>query len=230
MWVTAGIVVAGAMSAGAQAYSANKAGKAAKSQAQNELQLKQEQFDYQRQLQQPFYDEGLPAFRSLSSAVNGTVDPATGRTWTPTNSPAYEWQRQQTEKNMGRKLRALGRENSTFGLNAMTESNRNLAASEWDKQIGRLADMSNIARGGASALAGISGNRVNSIGDYTNGMLAGNLISAQGTNNAIQTGMAGLNTAARLYQQPTLSSTNAAPAQGNSYGVLASDAGYTWGV
>lgn len=230
MWVSATIAAVGAVaSAGAQAYSANKAGKAAKSQAQNEFQLKQEQFDYQRELNQPFYDEGLPAFRSLASAVNGTIDPATGKTWTPTTSPAFDWQKSQLEKNMGRKLRALGRENSTFGLNAMGDAYNNLYSNEYDKQIGRLADMSNMARGGASTLAGISNQRVGAISDYTNGMLAGNLIKQQGYNNAIQTGLSGINAAAGLYKQPSVSQGNSLQGAGNSYGVLQSDEGYRWG-
>lgn len=220
MWVSAAVVAAGAIGAGAQAYSANQAGKAAQGAARNELELKQQQFDYQKQLNQPFYDKSLPALDSLVSGIRGTVDPNTGRTWTPQDSPALDWQRQQLDKNMGRRLRALGRENSTFGLNSMGDAYNNLYANEYDKQLGRLADLTNIARGGASSLSNISNQRVGAIGNYTEGMLAGDLIKQQGYNNAIQTGLSGINAAAGIYKQPKLSQPSISGMQpGNSYGV-----------
>lgn len=93
----------------------------------------------------------------------------------PTETDAYKWQQSQMEKNTGRTLRSLGRANSTYGMNVMADSNKNLAASEYDKQLSRLADLTNIARGGSSSLASASAG-------FSTG--AGNNLTQQGNNAA----------------------------------------------
>lgn len=118
--------------------------------------LAREQFDYQKEIAKPFYEEGLPAFREMTSAITGKPSPTTGKVWTPETTPAFQWQQAEQEKALGRSLRALGRESSTFGETARTQATQSLLASEYDKQLGRLADLTNIARGGASSLAGAS--------------------------------------------------------------------------
>lgn len=134
----------------------NQAGKSMKSGANNQIALEREMFNYSKGLQKPFYDLGLPAFKSYASAITGTIDPNTGKTWTPETSPAYQWQKQQGEQNLSRSLRALGRSNSTYGMNATGDFNRNLAGAEYQNQLARLADLSNIAQGGASDLSSLA--------------------------------------------------------------------------
>lgn len=134
---------------------AEAAQKAAETQ-EKAFQLQKEQFEYQKELQRPFYEEGLPAYREMVSAITGKPSPTTGKAWTPETTPAFQWQQAEQEKALGRSLRALGRENSTFGQSARTRGTQSLLASEYDKQLGRLADLTNIARGGASSLAGAS--------------------------------------------------------------------------
>lgn len=92
----------------------------------------------------------------MTSAITGKPSPTTGKVWTPETTPAFQWQQAEQEKALGRSLRALGRESSTFGQSARTRGTQSLLASEYDKQLGRLADLTNIARGGASSLAGAS--------------------------------------------------------------------------
>lgn len=152
---------------------------------QREGELYQRGLDQQtRDMYRPFYDLGLPAYKSYASAVTGGIDPNTGHTWTPTDSPAYQWQMDQANKATSRSLRALGRQNSTFGMNTIADSNRNLASKEWDSQIGRLADLSNIARGGASSLAGINSqmgvNGINSANNQANYLLGLSQLKSQG--------------------------------------------------
>lgn len=134
---------------------ANNAITAQTAAADKANQLQRDQFEYAKTTNQPFYDKGLAGFNQYASAVTGTPG-ADGKVWSPTETPAYQWQQQQMEKNTGRTLRSLGRENSTYGMNVMADQNRNLAATEYDKQLGRLADLTNIARGGASSLTGAS--------------------------------------------------------------------------
>lgn len=107
-------------------------------------------------LYRPFYDKAMPAWDSYTSAINGTIDPNTGRMWTPESSPAFAWQKQQSEDDLNRRLRSMGRSNSTFGNQAFMNNNRNIYASEFDKQLGRLSDLSNIARSSAGSLAEIN--------------------------------------------------------------------------
>jgi len=133
------------------------AGSAAKKQKEMDMLAlirQQQMFNYAKKLNQPFYDAGLPALGSLEAATTGTVDPNTGRSWTPTDSPAYKWQQDQQQKTLDRRLSSMGRSNSTFGINAATEASGNLAASEYDRQLNRLSNMVNIGRGGAAALTG----------------------------------------------------------------------------
>jgi hypothetical protein len=132
----------------------------------------------------PFYDQGLAGFTSYASAINGTVDPTTGRSWTPESSPAFDWQQQQAMKQQNRQLRALGRSNSTFGMNARNDLYNKLYSSEYDKQLGRLADLTNIGRGGASSLAGInrdmSQSSINQGDSLANYLLADQSIKSRG--------------------------------------------------
>lgn len=142
--------------------------------ANNALQLQREQFEYQKKLNEPFYNKGLSGFEQYASAITGKPGPD-GKVWSPTETPAYTWQKQQLDKNMGRTLRSLGRENSTYGMNVVGDQTRSLEAGEYDKQLGRLADLTNIARGGASTLTSSSG---------TYGANAGNMITANANNQA----------------------------------------------
>lgn len=66
-------------------------------------------------------------------------------------SPMYQFQRDIGEKNLQRRLSAMGRGSSTFGMNAFSDFNRGLLASESDKIYGRLIDQANIARGAATS-------------------------------------------------------------------------------
>lgn len=176
-----GSVVSGLM----QSKASKDAAAAQGSAKRQELALLREQFNYQKELNKPFYDAGLPGFKSYASAITGGIDPNTGRTWTPTTSPAFQWEQQQANKGLNRSLRALGRSNSTFGANATSESNRNLAASEYDRQLGRLADLTNIARGGASSLSNAStnygargGSALSDLGEIKAGGILGEALGA----------------------------------------------------
>lgn len=175
--------------------------------ANNALQLQREQFEYQKRLNEPFYNKGLQGFDQYASAVTGKPGPD-GKVWTPTESPAYQWQQQQMEKNTGRTLRSLGRANSTYGMNVMADQNRNLAASEYDKQLGRLADITNIARGGASSLTGASStygtnaatNITNSANNQANASLSGGLMNQNNIYNNQQNLMSLANLGLKAYQ------------------------------
>jgi hypothetical protein len=213
-------VVSGIMGANSAEDAAETAADAQTESTDKSLALQREQFEYQKELNKPFYDKGLSSFDQMTSAINGTPM-ANGKTWTPTESPAYKWQQQQMEKNTGRSLRAMGRYNSTYGMNAVTEGNKNLAASEYDKQLGRLADMTNIARGGASTLANASSGFANNAGNslvnmgnnQANAALAGGVMRQNSLNNMSQGLYSGANLAIKAY------------GNSNNNGALYNDAG-----
>lgn len=274
MWVvvaTAGAAVVGGVASNIAANkSANAAKDASKTQAESAdraLEFEQEQFEYQKRLNEPFYNMGLPAAYQYASAITGQpqtyADPryqqltedevadlnstavsapvgqgtlsrmmsrsqpaapkydtakkwyrgpdgqivestptVTTGPWTPQETEAYKWQQQQMEKNTSRSLRAMGRYNSTYGMDAITKGNSNLAASEYDKQLGRLADLTNVARGGASSLSSMAGqfansasnNIINSGNNQANATLAGGMMQA----NAINNGVSGLYSLANM--------------------------------
>ena len=175
--------------------------------ANNALQLQREQFEYQKRLNEPFYNKGLQGFDQYASAVTGKPGPD-GKVWSPTETPAYQWQQQQMEKNTGRTLRSLGRANSTYGMNVMGDQNRNLAATEYDRQLGRLADLTNIARGGASSLTGASSTyganaantAVNSANNQANASQSGGLMNQNNIYNNQQNLMSLANLGLKAYQ------------------------------
>jgi hypothetical protein len=165
----------------------NKAIEAQQSAEDRRASLAEDQFAYQKLLQDPFFKSSLPAYYSLVDAITGKrqnyADPnytlitegankgkyqgtngaisatqpmQTSSAFKPTETDAYKWKQSQMEKNTSRTLRSLGRANSTYGMNAIGDQNRNLASTEYDTQLGRLADLTNIARGGASSLANAS--------------------------------------------------------------------------
>jgi len=110
---------------------------------------------------QPLYDMTLPGAESYYAASAGQVDPRTGRPWSPANNPAFQWQQEQLNKQMGRSLRALGRSNSTFGMNTLADANRDLIASEYDRGYNRLGNAEAAFRGyltGTNANTTASGN------------------------------------------------------------------------
>lgn len=215
MWVAVAAAGAGligsAISADASKSASNKA-RDAQSQASGQaLDLEREQFEYQKKLNEPFYNLGLPGMASYASGILGTPqeytdlagNKQTAQVWNPQETEAYKWQQQQVEKNLGRSLRAMGRYNSTFGADAIAKSNRDLAASEYDKQFGRLADLTNVSRGGASSLAATSNafannagsNIINAGNNQANAQLANGLIKT----NAINSGVNGLFSLANIY-------------------------------
>jgi len=122
------------------------------------------------------YNEAGTYYRDAQGNITDQAPPMMqSEAFNPTETDAYKWQQSQMEKNTGRTLRSLGRANSTYGMNVMADSNKNLAASEYDKQLSRLADLTNIARGGSSSLASASAG-------FSTG--AGNNLTNQGNNAA----------------------------------------------
>ena len=247
----------------------NKALNAQSSASDRALKLQQDQFDYQKSLQDPFFKGSLPSYYNLVDAITGerqtyndpnaisltqgeiaelnnlyrtqngisnsfeasqqpgwnkysadktwyrdasgniTDQPAqmTSKAFNPTETDAYKWQQQQMEKNTGRTLRSLGRSNSSYGMNVMADQNRNLASSEYDKQLGRLADLTNIARGGASSLAQASTGYTNAAGQniinmgnsMANASLAGGMLKQNSLYNNQQNGMSLANLGLKAY-------------------------------
>lgn len=140
-----------------------------------------------------------PQYMGPNGQITGQAPMIQAKAFNPTETDAYKWQQSQMEKNTGRTLRSLGRANSSYGMNVMADQNRNLAASEYDKQLGRLADLTNIARGGASSLAQASTGYTNAAGqnminqgnNLANSSLAGGMLKQNSLYNN-QSNLAGL--------------------------------------
>lgn len=293
--------------------SADKAISQQQAASDRAMTLSENQFDYQRQLNEPFYNLGLPAFGTLAATVTGQpstyADPryqkladddinrltdewiqskglpsqytfdyrsrpelladmpykhggtyyrgpsgeivdkvptVTAQAFQPQDSPAFQWQKERTLADLGRTLRMQGRSNSTAGLNATGRVLGDLNASEYDKQLGRLADLTNIARGGASTLAGASAGFTNAAGsnllnmgaNQANATLAGSALRQNNLYNNQQSAMSLANLGLKLYDQYKNNNSGGGGYMGGgggggyggegSYGVLQSDAGYNW--
>lgn len=174
----------------AQSKASDQSIAAATKASEDALKLQREQFEYQKSLQQPFFETGKPAFDAYAKEVMTSVAP--DGSFTPKESEAYKWQLGQAEKNNSRTLRALGRENSSYGMGEQFKSQQNLASNEYDKQLARLADLTNIARGGASSLATASSGYTNAAGQnmLNQGSVLSDIYANQG-NNAANATLAG---------------------------------------
>lgn len=223
MWVAVGIVGAAVVGGVASSIAADKGADAARdaaniqgAAAQNELELKQQQFDYQKQLNQPFYDKGLEGFNAYSDNIMSSVG-ADGK-FDPTQSDAFKYR----EKDLGRTLRSLGRSNSSYGIDIRNRA----AADEYDKQLSRLGDLTNIARGGASSLGSASGayatgasQTLQNMGEgQANATLAGGMMQQNGLYNGINTGTSLANLGIKAYSQYNQPSSSGWSTTGGQYG------------
>lgn len=124
------------------------------------------------------FDSGYVPGQAKYRAPNGTIvdkAPMVSSKYNMQESPGYQWQLQQGQKQLDRTLRSLGRSNSTYGMQQQGNFIQNLNANEYDKGINRLAtlagfgqgNVSNVANSGASAanqIAGVNTNTANSLG------------------------------------------------------------------
>jgi len=121
-------------------------------------------------------------YQKYLAELNGMADPT--KYLTDANAiydnPIYKFQRDEANKNLSRSLRSLGRENSTYGMNAIGKQNNQLAADSMNQLIG--LDNSKFSR-----LSGLAGTRYASLADQYNRLrdLAGSGQAAAGlTSNA----------------------------------------------
>jgi hypothetical protein len=97
----------------------------------------------------PYRDLGTDALSRYRGILDGTQSIK--------ETPEYQWEVAQTDKNMNRQLRALGRQNSTYGMNALADAYNNLAVKEKNSYLDRL--QGDIKTGSnASAMTGSAGN------------------------------------------------------------------------
>jgi hypothetical protein len=138
--------------------------------------------EYQQKINPGKYASGRDYYVGPDGQITDAPPQTTTSAFNPQETDSYKWKQQQMEKNTGRTLRSLGRSNSTYGMNVMADQNRNLASTEYDTQLGRLADLTNIARGGASSLASASTGALNNTmaNNTAQGNAAGNYSLAQG--------------------------------------------------
>lgn len=125
---------------------------------------------------------GDPQYQKYLAEMEGMRDPTKYLTNADEifNNPIYKFQRDEANKGLSRSLRSLGRENSTYGLNAMGKQNNQLALDATNQLIG--LDNTRFSR-----LSGLAGTRYASLADQYNRLrdLAGSGQAAAGmTSNA----------------------------------------------
>lgn len=121
------------------------------------------------------YQDYLSELKSLSDPTRYLTDSKA-----VFENPIYQFQRDEATKGLSRKLRSLGRENSTYGLDAFGKQNNQLALDTTNQLIG--LDNSRFGR-----LSGLAATRYNTLQDYYNRLrdLAGSGQAAAGmTSNA----------------------------------------------
>lgn len=163
-------------------------------QGQRESIASQEKmYDKIRADQAPFLAIAPKSLESLQSAVYDSPNFTP-----PENNPAYEWQKKRTLEDLGNQMNLLGRgRGSTVQANATARALGDLNANEYDKgysrdyakkqdYIANLMNLTNIARGAGTTVAGAGSSMANnnSATALGTGQSLASLYSNQGTNNA----------------------------------------------
>ena len=159
-WVLpAAMIASSVIGAGASAYSANKAAKAASNRWGSGIDSQVAMFNAAREDQRPFYIKGLESLNNLSGAYYPSestpqyyefgrgIDPSGGASkylaeleqlsnnfqFDPEN-PNYKLQLEESNKQINQALAARGMYNSRPGINALADNQRQLMATEYDRQ------------------------------------------------------------------------------------------------
>lgn len=160
---------------------------------------------------------GVPAVPASSAGGLATTNTALTEVNPDYNyqeSPLYQFQKAEAEKNMGRALRARGLYGSETGAKIAAEEQNKLAATEAEKQWNRIQDIVNIGLGGGASSGGSS-----STPNLTSG------ISGL-TSNVGQTLNESANERSNLYQKMGESGASNLGQLGTLYGSI-NAAGYT---
>lgn len=198
MWVAVGIVAAGAIGAAASTASAKKGSKAAIKQAEEAAAAQRYSADIQKQMYdqtrtdfQRFYAPSERALGTLESAIYGGEAGGMYK-FQPEESAGFKYIKERTESDLDRKLRALGRSNSTFGANVYGRTMGALAAENEARQKDELWNIVKMgqAAAGQTGQAGIT--TAGRLGDVQTNL--GNIAMQKG-NIALQQGL----TEANLY-------------------------------
>jgi hypothetical protein len=132
-------IIGGVMANNAQ----NNATSQAAAQYQNALNQQFAMYMQQRADFAPYAQMGTQGVTNYNKFV---ADPSAAM-----NNPAYNWQKDQIDKNMNRQLSARGRSNSTYGMTALGNAYGNLASQEYDKAYNRMLDPIKIGQGAANS-------------------------------------------------------------------------------
>jgi len=135
------------------------------------LAQQKEIYDQQRADAKPYMDLGSTGVESYNKF---TSDPTSYM-----NSPAYEWQQGQIDKNMGRTLSSLGRRNSSYGMGALATAKGNLAAQEYDAAYNRMLDPIRIGQTALASTNQAGANMQTNYGNYGNNIAGLNMASGQ---------------------------------------------------
>jgi hypothetical protein len=182
----------------------------------------------------PFYDTGVSANANIDKMTHGGYDMQ--------ESPAAQYELQQGTRSLNRQLAARGLLGSGNAAQRLSELSSGVAAKDYNDQYSRLLDQVKIGTG-ASASAGASSNTLSSaVGQNATNQTAANTASGN-ARAALYSGMGGASSSAagtalnayKLYQNSGNGGAAAAPAAteatgAGSYGVLSSDAGYTFAL
>ncbi len=150
--IGAGIsAIQGASAAGTANNQANTANNAAIAAQGNMYQQQRADFAPYRQLG----EQGVQAYTNFSNNPGAFL-----------NTPAYAWQAQELDRGMNRSLSALGRSNSSYGMNERARGLANLAVSEFDRAYNRLLDPIKIGQGAANSTGAATQQMSQNYGQY----------------------------------------------------------------
>ena len=176
--IAAAIIGAGAITAGASIYGANKAANAQTNASKNAISAEQNIYNQNKAQLQPFISAGQSALPTLQSLLT----PGPNQTSTLSQIPGFQFAQdwgQKAVQNLGT-TRGLGGNVLTAGANYAT----GLAQQGWGNIVNSLQGLVNTGSGAAGALAGV--------GATTGGQIGGQMVgigNAQaGAATAIGTG------------------------------------------
>ena len=91
-------------------------------------------------------------------------------TYSPQESEAFKFIKENTQRDLDRRLRSMGRSNSTYGMNAMGRTLGDLNAQNEQQQYSRLGNMIDLSKYGTGGLASTRYNAGGSLANLYSGL------------------------------------------------------------
>ena len=170
MGVETAIIGGSLLGAGASYFGAKEQSKAAKKAAKRQTDVQWDMYAQNREDMAPWREAGVRSLADLER-VQGTYEGAVMDPNQYEQSPAYDWLREQGNKNINRQHAASGQFGSGRNQKDLMQYGQGLALTDYQGYLGRLESLMNryagtsqVGQTASGQLAGLGANAANQVG------------------------------------------------------------------